>query len=266
MRTVYGPRARRGRVNLFGLGDFGRAARRGVALFAAAAMLNLAWASAAARARTAAAASGQVISAEGLTLDGSPAVSGQTFFSGSVFDAPAGASASASLALGNLARVGLSGGARLRLDFTDSTLRGALEAGAARVYAPAGVVAALATADASVLSDAAAGPAVFGVTVSKEGTTLNVQAGRVEMRAGGRARTAVAGETLRASAGSAPEPPAPQGQNLSGGRKAGLFVGVAAALVAVILVVTGREDKVEDSFGGCPIVLSPTGGPLPPCF
>lgn len=265
MRTVSEPRARRGRVNLYGLAAFGREARRAVALVAAVALLSLAGRPAAASARPAA-ASGQVTAAEGLTLDGLPAVPGQTFFSGSAFNAPGGGAAA--LALGNLARVGLSGGAALRLDFTAAGLEGALEAGAARVYAPEGVGAAVATADASVLSDAAAGAAVFSVTVSKEGTTLSVQAGRVEMRAGGRARAAVAGETLRASAGSAPEPAAPQVQNLSGRRKAGLFVGIAAALAALIIVIAGQGDEVKTP-PEIPCInpgFSPnTITPLPPC-
>jgi hypothetical protein len=52
---------------------------------------------------------------------------------------------------------------------------------------------------------------------------------------------------------------------MSGGKRTGIFIGIAAALAAVILVVVGRDDE---KFGppcasGTPIVISP-GGPLPP--
>ncbi len=239
------------------------AGRRFVALVAAAALLNLTGRAATASTPAAQPApTGQVTTATGLTLDGSPAESGQTFFPGSV--ASAAARSRPALALGNLARVELSGGATLKLDFSATTLGGSLEAGGARVYAPPGVAASLTTADATVASDPAAGTALFGVQVSEEGTTLSVQAGRVEMRAGGRTLAAGAGESLRAANGSAPAPP--QGQNLSGRKKTGLFVGIAAALAAVILIVTSREEEEEFDFGGCVITLSPTDGPPPPCF
>ncbi len=263
MLRVFEPRARRDVRDINSLLKHVGSVRRGLALLAAAALLNLAGGAAAAtRARTPA-PSGQVIMAAGLTVDGSPAVSGQTLFPGSSFGTAE--RSSAALALGNLARLELSGGTALRLDFSASGVGGTLDAGGARIYVPRGVAATLTTADASVVSDAEAGPALFSVRVSEEGTTLSVHVGRVEIRAGGRALMAAAGESLRAAHGSAPAPP--QGQNLSDKKKTGIFIGIAAALAAVILVVTGREEEEEeDSFGGCPITLSPTDGPRPPCF
>lgn len=263
MRRVSEPVARAGVRNVASLLTRRGAARRLVALVAAAALLNLTGRAAAAPPAAPPAPTGQVTVAAGLTLDGSPAASGQTFFPGST--ASAAARSRPALALGNLARLELSGGTTLKLDFSAATLGGSLEAGGARVYAPPGVAATLTTADATVASDPAAGTALFAVRVSEEGTTLYVQAGRVEMRAGGRTLAAGAGESLRAANGSAPAPP--QGHNLSGKKKTGLLVGIAAALAAVILVVTGREEEEEElDFGGCPIILSPTDGPPPPCF
>lgn len=262
MSRVFGRCGRRGAGLPASL--FAGAARRGVALLAAASLLAVSGRAAAAAPLTPPAPTGEVVVAAGLTLDGSPAAPGQTVFSGST--ARAAAPRRPALSFGNLARVELSGGGALRLDFSASSVGGALEAGGARVYAPRGVAAALQTADASVTSDAAAGPALFSVFVSGEGTTLSVQTGRVEMRAGGRVLAAAAGQTLRAAHGSAPEPATPQGNALSGKQKAGLFVGIAAALAAVILVVTGREEEEELDFGGCVITLSPTDGPPPPCF
>jgi ferric-dicitrate binding protein FerR (iron transport regulator) len=259
MPRDFEPRARRGVRNITSLLTL----RRGVALLAAAALLNVACVRAGATtpARTHAPL-GQVTAAAGLTLDGSPAVAGQTLFPGS--NIGAAERTRPALSLGNLARLELSGGTILRLDFSDSSLDGSLETGGARVYAPRGVAASLTTADASVVSDTTADPALFSVEVSEDGTTLSVQQGRVEMRAGGRVLTAAAGQMLRAAHGSAPEPP--QGQNLSGKQKTGIFVGIAAALAAVILVVTNREKEEEIIFGSCPIILSPTDGTLPPCL
>jgi ferric-dicitrate binding protein FerR (iron transport regulator) len=263
MCRVLEPRTRRGIRNIASLFTRARGVRRGVALLAAAALLNLSGGAAAAAAATPSPPpSGQVVTAAGLTLDGSPAVQGQTLFPGSTLDTAE--RGRPSLAFSNLARLELSGGASLRLDFSASSLGCSLDAGGARVYAPPGVAAALTTADASVASDAEAGPALFTVHVSEDGTTLSVQTGRVEMRAGGQAVTASAGQSLRAAQGSAPAPP--QGNNLSSRKKAGLFVGIAAALAAVILVIVGRGDNVEDDFGGpvCPLSISPDGS-FPPC-
>lgn len=260
MRRVFEPGARvRNVASLFTRRGAGR---RVVALVAAAALLNLTGRAATASTPTPPAPTGEVTVAAGLTLDGSPAASGQTFFSGST--ASAAERSRPALSLGNLARLELSGGTTLKLDFSATTLGGSLEAGGARVYAPPGIAASLTTADATIASDPAAGAALFGVQVSKEGTTLSVRAGRVEMRAGGRTLAAGAGESLRAANGSAPAPP--QGHKLSDKKKTGLFVGIAAALAAVILIVTGREDEEEFEFGGCVITLSPIDGPRPPCF
>lgn len=259
MRGIFEPRPRRGFLNTASLAARACGVRPGVALLTAAALLSLSIrAGAAAHAH---APSGQVTAATGLTLDGSPAVSGQTFFPGS--NASTAERSRPALALDNLARLELSGGTALTLDFSASSVGGLLEAGGVRVYAPQGVAALLKTADASVVSDKEAGAALFSVEVSEDGTTLSVQSGRVEMRAGGQALTAAAGQSLRAAHGSAPAPVPPQGQNLSGKKRTGLFVGIAAALAAVIIVIAGKDD--EDEFIiPCPLIISPDGS-TPPC-
>lgn len=266
MRRVFEPRARRGVRHVASLFKRGRRGRRFVALLAAAALLNLAGRGAAAAPPTAAARpapTGQVTAARGLTLDGSPAVVGQTFFSGSLVGAAE--RTRPTLALGNLARLELSGGTSLRLDFSDAALGGSLEAGEARVYAPRGVAASMTTADASVASDAEAGPALFTVEVSEDGTTLSVQAGRVEMRAGGRALAAGAGQSLRAARGSAPEPAPPQGQNLSGKKRTGIVVGIAAALAAIIIIIAGQDDdEPPPPEIPCPVPGVSPNFPIPP--
>lgn len=237
--------------------DIFRGARRAVALLAAAALLNAAGpARAATESARRPAPSGQVALAAGLNVDGLPAVAGQTVFPGSSFDTVE--KARGLLELCNRARLELSGGTALRLDFSDESLGGALGTGGARVDVPRDVDASLTTADASVVNDPG-DAALFTLQVSAEGTTLTVQAGRVEMRAGGAARTASAGESLRAARGSQPAPT--QGNNLSSGKRKGLLVGIAAAVAAVILVIAGRDDD-DEILEPCPVFV--VSGDVPP--
>ena len=255
MGTVSRPSARRGRCNDKRFAAFGRGFRRAGALLLVAALLNLAGPAAAAPAPA-----GQVTAGEGLTLDGAPAVAGQTFFSGSVVAPPEGSRSA--LDLGNLARSELSGGAALKLDFSQTSVSGALVAGGARLSVPRGVASSVETADASVVSDDG-GPALFSVRVAPEGTTLAVQSGRVEMRAAGGSRTALAGQTLYSSRGSAPAPPQAR-HNLSGEQRAGLLVGIAAAIAVVVVILAGRGDDVEQP-GDCPVIILSGTTDIPPC-
>jgi hypothetical protein len=264
MRRISEPRARRGARNVASLLTRAGRARRGFALLAAAALLCLPGRAAAAESAGPPAPSGQVTAAEGLRVDGSPAVAGQSLFPGSTFEADDGSRPA--LGLDNLARLELSGGASLGLDFSASGVAGSLGAGGARVYAPRGVAASLTTADASVASDAGAGPALFSVLVSEAGTTLSVQAGRVEMSAGGRTLAAEAGQTLSAAHGSAPAPAPRQGNSLSGRKKAGLVLGIAGALAAVLVIIAGLDDEVKVPGVDCPIPsISPISPPPPGC-
>src|ERR687893_595704 len=68
--------------------------------------------------------------AAGLSVDGLPAVAGQTVFPGSSFDTAE--DSRSALELGNRARLELSGATTIRLEFSDESLGGALGAGAAR--------------------------------------------------------------------------------------------------------------------------------------
>ena len=268
MGQVFGPRACAGSRVVAPLSERVRAFRRFAALLATAALLSLPARAATppppgAGADAKPSPSGQVTAAGGLTLDGSPAVAGQTFFNGSV--ASAAERTRPTLALDNLARLELSGGTTLRLNFSAKMFGGSLEAGGMLVYAPRGVAASLTTADASVMSDPSSEATLFSVEVSEDGTTLTVQAGRVEMRAGGRSLAAEAGQSLRAAHGSAPAPTPPQGNNLSSKKKTGIFVGIAAALAAVIIVIAGRDDdEIPPPEIPCPVPSISPVFPLPP--
>lgn len=254
LRVFKSARARRGGRPVTNV----RGARRAFALLAAAALLNAVGPARAAESARDPAPSGQVVLAAGLTVDGLPAVVGQTVFPGSSFDTAE--NSRGMLELGNRARLELSGGTALRLDFSDESIGGMLGAGGARVSLPRSVAASLTTADASVVSESAE-PALFRLQVSAEGTTLTVLTGRVEMRAGGVTRKAGAGESLRAAGGAQPVPP--QGNGLSNEKRAGIFIGIAAAVAAILVVLAGRGDG--DEFGQpCPVIIISPGGPIPP--
>jgi hypothetical protein len=224
---------------------------RVAALLLAAALLNLS--SVAPRAATTFAKhTGEITVANGIVVDGSPALRGQTLFSGSRL-AFAGKSISL-LSLDNLGRVELSEGAALSLDFDDAGLGGALEVGRLRVYAPRGVAANFSTADASVRSDARDAVS-FTLRASAEGyTEVSVQSGALEVRANGVARLLKAGESFATAPG-----PQPQ-QNLSGRKRAGIIVAIASAVALVAVVLTERGSEEPLDFGGCVIILSPGAG------
>lgn len=222
-------------------------AARALLLLLAAALINLS--SLAPRAEGVASRhTGEVTDANGVAVDGSPAVRGQTFFSGSRLES-AGKFLSL-LSLDNQGRVELSGAASLRLDFDEAHLGGALEAGQLRVYAPRGVAANFATADARVVKDASV-HASFRLRTAEGFTEISVQSGALEVRANGSARTLKAGETYSTA-------PGPQTrQNLSGRKRAGIFAAIAGAVALVVIVLAARGDNEVLDFGGCVIVPSP---------
>lgn len=229
---------------------------RALVLLLAAALLNLS--SLAPRAEgTAARHTGEVTDANGVAVDGSPAVRGQTLFSGSRLEAPG--NSRSLLSLDNFGRVELTDGAALRLNFDDASLGGALEAGHLRVYAPRGVAADFATADARVKTDAREA-ASFSLRTAEGFTEVSVRSGALEVRANGSARTLKADETYS----TAPDPQARQ--NLSGRKRAGLFVALAAAAVLVSVILIARDETREPVCETGPIVPSP--GAIPPvtCF
>jgi hypothetical protein len=198
---------------------------------------------------------GEITLANGVVVDGSPALRGQTLFSGSRL-AAAGKTISL-LSLDNFGRVELSEGAALSLDFDDASLGGALEAGRLRVYAPRGVAANFSTADARIKTDARDAVS-FILRASAEGfTEISVQSGALEVYASGASRLLKAGESFATA-------PGPQSrQNFSGRKRAGIIVAIASAVALVALVLAERGGDEMLDFGGCVIPLSP--GAFSPC-
>jgi hypothetical protein len=221
-------------------------ASRAFALLVAAALLNISTLAPRAAAH-AAPHTGEVTDANGVAVDGSPAVRGQTFFSGSRL--AAAADSLTLLSLDNQGRVGLTDAAALRLDFDAASLGGALEAGRVRVYAPRGVAADFSTSDARVTSDARE-PVSFALRSAGGFTEVSVQSGALEVRAGGASRTLKAGESFA----TAPEP-RPR-RDSSDRKRAGIIIAVAAAVALVAIILGSRDSTREPVCEGVPIVLS----------
>jgi ferric-dicitrate binding protein FerR (iron transport regulator) len=260
MRRINASEARRAVSGRIGVFNGAHSVQRVFAFLVAVAVLNLS-AVAAYASPGASAHAGEITVVGGATVDGSPAVSGQTIFSGSVFDTER--NSLSTISLGNLGRVELAADTSLKLDFSGARVAGSLDAGRVRVFIPEGLSAAVKTPDAVVASDAGQ-PAVFSVATERGATTVVVQAGRVEVRAGEAQRRLNAGQSYSSAEGAQPQQGA--GQSLTGGKRKGLFAAIAAAVAVVVIVLTARDDKQIPSSNcvGGPIILS--GVMENPCF
>jgi hypothetical protein len=221
-------------------------AARLLALLLASAVLNMTAAHANASPGGARSYTGELTVASGANIDGTPAVNGQTLFTGSTVET--NRDSHSFINLGPLGRVELTPRTSLVLDFGEAGTSCALGAGRVRVYAPVAVGASVTTSDAAVSSSGEAG-AVFSVATAKGATTVVVQSGQAEVKAGGVSRRLAAGETFTT---------APQGagrNNLSDGERKGLYAAIAAAVAVVIIVLAARSGD-DEQFNGCIDVIS----------
>ncbi len=228
-----------------------RTAFRALALLLASALLNLTAAHAAVVANvvpnTSRAYAGELTIVGDVNVDGSPAASGQTVFSGSAVAALE--KSRALVNLGPLGRLELSPRTSLSLDFGGAGAAYALESGRVRVYAPDGSAASVQTSEAAV-SSAAGSSAVFSVESIEGVTSVAVQSGEAEVRAGGGLHLVKAGASFTTA-------PNPEPRKMSDDKRKGLYVLVAAAVAAVVIVLAARDSNdVADSFGGCIDVIS----------
>lgn len=201
---------------------------------------------------------GQVTPAGEVTIDGVQALSGQTFFSGSTL---ATATNSFSfITLNNSGRVEMSAETRLRLDFSDSDMTGALAAGRVRVSAPAGLVSKLTASDVTLLADSGQS-VLFGVHVEQDGVTVSVESGELKVTRGEETRLLTSGETF--STRKAAQPQSGSQQNLSSRKKVGLLLGIGGAVALIALLIAGQNDNVTEP---CNQVTILSGGVDNPCF
>lgn len=193
-----------------------------------------------------------------VSVDGTRAESGQTFFSGSTIETAQGALST--VKLGRRGRVELAAESSLKLDFTEAGLSGALKAGSARVSVPAGVSARVFTGWGDVSNDPEQA-CLFSVDVRGGRALVSVQTGRAELRAKGLTRSVGAGESASSGAGDAQ---AGGGQNLGGGKKKALYLALIGGVAAIIIfAITGQEESAATPpLCSGPIIISgSSGGP-----
>jgi ferric-dicitrate binding protein FerR (iron transport regulator) len=135
-------------------------------------------------------ASGELSVVGDVSVNGTNAISGATVFSDSTVTTAKGSSAVVSL--GKLGRVELLPDSSLKLNFTDSSITGTLEAGRVRYSTSAGTSASVITKDGSAVADNSQ-PNVFTVNVECGNTEVATQSGRVELRAGSAVKQIAAG-------------------------------------------------------------------------
>ena len=192
-------------------------------------------ASDAGRARTPA---GELTSAGRVLLDGSEAVNGVTFFSGS--EVRTEEEASAVLGLGALGRAELRSQSALRLELGGGDVSASLGGGSVRLSKPEGVAAAVNAGSASVLADRD-GAAVFTVRYDAGRTTVETQSGRVRLRLGEKEILVGAGERYTEGQGAGDD----DDEGLTDRQKAGIILGIGGgiALILIILATTGDDDE-----------------------
>jgi hypothetical protein len=188
-------------------------------------------------------ATGQIVVNGDVTVNSTPATTGQTLFSGSTIST--NEDSQSLVELGNTARLRLNPETSLAIGFSESSVSGTLTKGSVDYISPAGVSAVITTADGVIVPDSN-GEAQFQVQVLNGKTFLSVTTGKVEMRDDGKVRSVSAGE----SASTSPGAPLPQQNGMSGKKKAGLII-LFGGIAGIIIWLIVRDN-------GCK-VFSPAG-------
>lgn len=192
-----------------------------------------------------------------VTVDGTPAASGQTIFSGSRIAIAEDSQSIVDLGAGT--RFVLASETDLTLDFSKTNIAGVLGKGKLRSFVPVGLPLIVRTEDAELTTDTSQ-PASFTVEVVGHQTTVAVQKGRLAVRAGELLHSLSAGQSFSSAAGSPGQTEPADGDDNK--KKIGIFVAIGAAATILAVVLIGRNNDPEDEFGDCVIILS---GPSVPC-
>jgi ferric-dicitrate binding protein FerR (iron transport regulator) len=195
-----------------------------------------------------------------VNVDGVRGMSGQTVFPGSqIATAEDGESI---IDLGRATRLRLGPETDLALGFSRASISSTLGRGIVRGFIPAGLPVNIRTAGGELVTDPAA-PAEFIVEVIGENTKVSVKTGRVELRTDGKVQIVGAGGVFTTNAGQQ-DPPDTDDDGLTKGQKIGIIAAIAGAGTLLLVLLEGREKKVEPEFGGCVIILSgPSSGICP---
>lgn len=236
--------SRRMATTIHGVGNLRRRGRQALALWIAAAMLSIpalvVFGSPSSGVRT---ATGQIVVSGDVTVNSTPASTGQTLFSGSTIST--NEDSQSLVELGNTARLRLSPETSLAIGFSESSVSGTLTKGSMDYISPAGVSGVITTADGVIVPDSNA-QAQFQVQVVDGKTFVSVTAGKVEMRNGDNVRSLSAGESYSTAPGSA----LPQQNGMSKNKKVGLII-LFGGIAGIIIWLIVRDN-------GCK-VFSPAG-------
>jgi ferric-dicitrate binding protein FerR (iron transport regulator) len=145
------------------------------------------------------------------------------------------------LSLDSMVRVRLEAVTTLAVEFSRSGITGLLEDGSLHGSVPAGLPAVIKTGDATDGRE----PAVFSIKVEPCNTTITVQAGQLQVRAGNRLRTLAAGQNFNSAADAAFSPDPQQNFNK---KKAGIFIAIGAT-IAVLLIALTHDRQTEPQSG-----------------
>lgn len=236
--------SRRMATTIRGVGNLRRRGRQALALGIAAAMLSIpALVVLGAPSSDTRASTGQIIVVGNVSVNSTPALTGQTLFSGSTIST--NEDSQSLVQLGNSARLRLNAETSLAIGFSDSSVSGTLAKGSLDYDSPAGVSGVITTADGIIVPDSR-DQAQFQVQVVDGKTFVSVTAGKVEMRNGDKVRSLSAGESYS----TAPSSAMPQQNGMNGKKKAALIIIFGGAAVLIIWLIT-RDN-------GCK-VFSPAG-------
>lgn len=202
--------------------------------------------------------SGELSVVGSVSVDGTNAISGATVFSGSTITTAQ--NSSAVLSLGKLGRVELLPNSNIKLDFTDASVAGNLDAGRVRLSTSSGVAASVMTKDGSAVADSSQ-PNVFTVDVECGNTVVTTQTGRVNLNSGSETKQVAAGNQDTAGVAQPGSrctrlSQAPSFGALTGGALAALLLAAGGAIAAAI--IAARDDAGDDlNVGGTAPVFSP---------
>jgi FecR protein len=231
--------SRRMATTIHGVGNLRRRGRQALALGIAAAMLSIpalvVFGSPSSGVRT---ATGQIVVNGDVTVNSTPASTGQTLFSGSTIST--NEDSQSLIELGNTARLRLNPESSMAIGFSETSVSGTLTKGSMDYISPAGVSGVITTADGVIVPNSNA-EAQFQVQVVDGKTLVSVTAGKVEMRNGDNVRSLSAGESYSTAPGAA----LPQQNNMNGKKKGLLILLFGGIAVAVIWIIIHNNNKCK---------------------
>jgi ferric-dicitrate binding protein FerR (iron transport regulator) len=186
-----------------------------------------------------------------VAVNGENMVSGGTVFSDSIITTAEKSNATVNLS--KLGRVDLAASSNLKLSFTEKSIMGLLDNGAAHVSTLAGTSVNFTTKDGLVTVDGSQATS-FTVNVVKGVTFLTTHSGVAQFHVGGAVKQVAAGESATAGTPNPKNDPGDDDDKMSSGELAALLLLGAGAVAGILYAAMHNNDL---NFGGNAIVISP---------